>query len=82
MQAQISLHYVNMSEIGIDEHLHALICEYVDGRLNGKRKKLLEEVASKRKSVRDMIDDSIVARDTILRHQDELKKNFPQVKTP
>ncbi|TNE72252.1 hypothetical protein EP331_07615 [bacterium] len=71
-----------MLKIGIDEHLHALICEYVDGRLTGKKKKLLEEVAAKRKSVRDMIDDSMIARDMILRHQDELKRNFPQVKTP
>lgn len=61
-----------MQKIGIDERTHALICDYVDGNLDESKKYLLEKIASKSKSIRDLIDDSQYTKRILVQYNDEL----------
>lgn len=61
-----------MQKIGIDERTHALICDYVDGNLDESKSELLEKLALKSKSIRDLINDSRYTKRILVHYNDEL----------
>lgn len=62
-----------MHKIGIDERTHALICDYVDGTLDEKKRTIIERLASKSKSIRSMIDDSRYSRKVLRQFSKQLQ---------
>lgn len=61
-----------MKQIGIDEHIHTLICDYVEGNLNDKQRKELESLASKSKSIRDLISDTQYSRNLLVMYASKM----------
>lgn len=63
-----------MQQIGIDERVHTLICDYVEGNLDEKKKNIIEKLASKSVSIRDLIEDSRFTRQLLMQHTDQLQQ--------
>jgi len=56
-----------MIKIGIDEETHILICDYVEGNLDEKnKKKKIEKLAVRSKSIRDLIADTQYSRNILV----------------
>jgi hypothetical protein len=61
-----------MTKIGIDEETHILICDYVEGNLDENKKKKIEKLAVKSKSVRDLITDTQFSRNILVMYASKM----------
>ena len=65
-----------MQQIGINEKAHALICEYVDGTLDEKKRGIIESIAKKNTAIQSLIHDSRIAKRILSQHQAEIQASL------